>query len=101
MPKSISSELPCKRVPAVLRHGAKDWKVSYIGNAPMPRFDPREWEKFVSRNHLKLGDACVFEVMENAGTELRFKVHIFRADDLPLELFVGPGMSLETAICID
>ncbi|KAM5576352.1 B3 domain-containing transcription factor VRN1-like [Rosa sericea] len=38
------------------------------------------WKSFVHDNHLKVGDACVFELKK--GCEVpTFKVHIFRAED--------------------
>lgn len=38
------------------------------------------WKSFVQDNHLKVGDACVFELKK--GSKVRtFKVHIFRAED--------------------
>ncbi|XP_024177872.1 uncharacterized protein LOC112183768 [Rosa chinensis] len=39
------------------------------------------WKSFVHDNHLKVGDACVFELKK--GCEVpTFKVHIFRAEDV-------------------
>ncbi|KAL8542475.1 hypothetical protein ACS0TY_003364 [Phlomoides rotata] len=112
MPMRLIPLLPDTSMPAVLRHGAKNWTVSYLGGVK-PRFVNRGWRRFVTQNHLKAGDVCVFELKENTGTNLRFKVHILRTDDLPHELIAtdpddllleelpGDGITVETAICID
>lgn len=34
------------------------------------------WHEFVKENHLRLGDVCIFELMEV--NDLVLKVHIFR-----------------------
>ncbi|KAL8527851.1 hypothetical protein ACS0TY_005611 [Phlomoides rotata] len=80
-PASITSILPLATVPAVLRYGGKNWDSSYMGNA---RKNIRAgWKEFVDDNHLKVGDACIFELMENTGTRLRFRVIIMRNKELP------------------
>lgn len=95
--------LPSATVPVVLSHGGKNWNLSYNGDYKAPRFDST-WKRFVIENHLKLGDACVFELTENSNTNLRFNVHILRLDDMPtelLELMDSFGQTVETPICID
>lgn len=39
------------------------------------------WKPFGQDNHLKVGDACVFELMKKGCEVPTFKVHIFRAED--------------------
>lgn len=38
---------------------------------------------FAHGNELKIGDACVFELMECNSTNVRFKVYILRGDFTP------------------
>lgn len=85
MPARMVQLLPRATIPVVLRHGGKNWNLSYKGDFKTPKFDPR-WKTFVTENHLKVGDACVFELMDKSRTKLRFKVHILRLDNLPNEL---------------
>lgn len=95
--------LPHATVPVVLRHGGKNWNLSYIGDARNPRFDSKCWRTFVAENHLKFGDACVFELMETSRTSLTFKVHILR-NHLPPELLAvidSRGKTPETPIELD
>lgn len=42
------------------------------------------WKSFVQDNHLKVGDACVFELKKGSKVPT-FKVHIFRAEDADIE----------------
>ncbi|KAL6124654.1 hypothetical protein ACLB2K_077166 [Fragaria x ananassa] len=49
------------------------------------RVDSRSWKAFVDDNNLKVGDGCVFELMECSGTKLMFRVQILRGD-IPAEL---------------
>ncbi|KAL6513500.1 hypothetical protein OROGR_020986 [Orobanche gracilis] len=84
LPVSVHKMLPCAAVPVVLRYGGKNWTVCYTGDSKRPRFDSK-WKNFVIDNHLKYGDACVFELTDPSRTKPVFKVHILRAD-LPPEL---------------
>ncbi|PIN25148.1 hypothetical protein CDL12_02090 [Handroanthus impetiginosus] len=84
IPARIVRELPQATVPVVLRYNCKNWNLSYMGNCSSPRLDSK-WKNFVNDNNLKIGDACVFELMENSSSNIRFKVHILRGD-LPPEL---------------
>ena len=37
------------------------------------------WKIFARENHLKVGDVCIFELINNIN--LTFKVHIYRVDE--------------------
>lgn len=76
--------LPRATVPVTLTYGGKDWHLSYRGDCVRPAFDSG-WRGFVKDNDLKCEDACVFELVENSGKNLKFKLHILRGD-LPPEL---------------
>ncbi|KAL7126035.1 hypothetical protein ABFS83_14G158100 [Erythranthe nasuta] len=83
-PISMTQRLPRATIPAVLRHGGKTWNMSYCGDAARPRFDYK-WKAFVADNNLKIGDGCVFELMEPDSKNAVFKVMIVRGD-IPPEL---------------
>ncbi|KAL2943724.1 hypothetical protein RDABS01_032071 [Bienertia sinuspersici] len=38
------------------------------------------WKAFAEDNKLKVGDVCVFELMESSDTNLKFKVRVLRGD---------------------
>ncbi|KAL7083490.1 hypothetical protein ACP275_14G166300 [Erythranthe tilingii] len=102
VPVTISNMLPRTTVPVVLRHGGKTWNMSYVGNVVRRRFDS-QWKTFVADNNLKVGDGCVFELMESSGTNLVFKVIIARGDIPPQlqELIDSRGKSDEAPIVLD
>ncbi|KAI3448970.1 hypothetical protein Pfo_005635 [Paulownia fortunei] len=102
LPTNMLLALPRATVPVALRHGGKNWKLSYIGDSSRPRFDSK-WKTFVTENHLKFGDACVFELIEPSSTNLLFKVHILRGD-LPPDLLAvvdSRGKTPDTPIVLD
>ncbi|KAL8457619.1 hypothetical protein ACS0TY_035473 [Phlomoides rotata] len=103
MPTHMVPFLPRATVPVVHSYGGKNRNLSYNGDYKPPKFD-RQWKIFVAENHLKIGDACVFELMENNGKNLRFKVHILGPGDMPAELqelIKSRGQTLEAPICIN
>lgn len=76
--------------------------MSYTGDCSFPMFDSN-WKAFVLENELKVGDTCVFELMECSRTNLRFKVHILRGD-LPPELLTkvnSRGKTSDAPIVLD
>ncbi|KAL3624572.1 hypothetical protein CASFOL_031240 [Castilleja foliolosa] len=77
-----SSMLPREAGPATLKHGGKNWTMQYIPTRT--RFISK-WKNFVIDNELKIGDACVFELIDPSPENLTFKVHILR-DEWPPEL---------------
>lgn len=83
--------LPSQDTQAVLTYKDKTWDVML--NTKAKRFD-FSWRHFVDDNHLKTGDACVFELMECQSTKVIFKVQILRGD-FPAELLAK--ISGETA----
>ncbi|XP_057497147.1 B3 domain-containing protein Os06g0112300-like isoform X3 [Actinidia eriantha] len=78
-PKKMYSLLPCSRVPVVLTYCGKKWEMVYYGDSNPKRFD-RNWKKFAIDTDLKLGDACVFEIVEFSSSNLKFRVQILRGE---------------------
>jgi len=65
--------------------------MDYNGQNKTKLFDSVGWEKFAEENYLKLGDACVFELMKNSEEEIEFKVQILRGEEDPIVLSEFPG----------
>ncbi|XP_073136100.1 B3 domain-containing protein Os04g0386900-like [Henckelia pumila] len=104
LPAHMVQLLPLAIVPVILRYRGKDWNASYRGGSGRPTFAfDSEWKRFLSDNDLKCGDGCVFELVQNSRSNLRFKVHIFRGD-LPPELVPvvdSRGMTFDSPIVLD
>ncbi|XP_010056520.2 B3 domain-containing protein Os04g0386900 [Eucalyptus grandis] len=82
IPSRMHSLLPSQDTQTVLAYKDKTWNVMLYTKTK--RFD-YSWKQFVDDNHLKAGDACVFELMECLSTKVTFKVQILRSD-FPAEL---------------
>ncbi|XP_057800439.1 B3 domain-containing protein Os04g0386900-like isoform X2 [Salvia miltiorrhiza] len=99
VPTHILPSLPSVAVPLVLRHGDKEWRTLYNGGCRRPRIEYAGWKSFVVDNNLKVGDACVFEVLESSTEILRLRVLILRNTMyLPPQLLPSDGRTPETAI---
>ena len=71
-------------IPTVLTCRGKNWEMSYNGaSGRFKRFIG--WRAFIDDNNVKVGDACVFELMECCSTKLVFRVQILKGD-FPAEL---------------
>ncbi|KAG8363534.1 hypothetical protein BUALT_Bualt19G0032400 [Buddleja alternifolia] len=102
LPVNVIDMLPRATIPVVLRHKGKNWNMSYAGDSSRPRFGPK-WRTFVTENNLKVGDACVFELMEPTNTNLKLRVLILRGDTPPelLALVDTRGKTSVTPIVVD
>ncbi|XP_058730598.1 B3 domain-containing protein Os04g0386900-like [Vicia villosa] len=65
-------------IPTVLNCRGKSWDMTYNGQNKFKQFDTTGWRNFVKDNNLKIGDACVFELMENSEEKIVFEVQILR-----------------------
>ncbi|CAA6669637.1 unnamed protein product [Spirodela intermedia] len=101
IPRSFYPELPAATVPAALSCGNKTWVVSYLGDREQRRFDGR-WRDFAVDHRLKVGDACVFELMHGGGS-LNFKVQILDGSvpSSPVAAASDDGSSSDFPITID
>ncbi|KAM0934120.1 putative transcription factor B3-Domain family [Dioscorea sansibarensis] len=73
IPRTFYQYLPSESLPVVLSYGNKFWKMTYCGNLPKRRLYCG-WEKFATDNKLKIGDGCIFELVDSKN--LQFKVQI-------------------------
>ncbi|XP_059645529.1 B3 domain-containing protein Os04g0386900-like [Cornus florida] len=100
LPTKMHPVLPCATIPVVLSYRGKNWEMVYYGDRSGKRFDSN-WKTFIIDNDLKLGDACVFELMECNSKNVKFRVQILRGD-FPSELLARVnGESSNTPIIID
>ncbi|KAK2380760.1 B3 domain-containing protein [Trifolium repens] len=95
---NICSTLPFVAVPTILNCRGKSWEMIYNGQNRGKLFDSNGWGNFVKDNNLKLGDACVFELMEHSKDKIVFEVQILRGNS-PFE-FSGIGDSEEEPIVL-
>ncbi|CAK8577343.1 unnamed protein product [Lathyrus sativus] len=72
----ICQKLPFGEVPTVLNCRGKSWDMTYNGQNKNKQFDTIGWRNFVKDNNLKVGDGCVFELMENSEEKIVFEVQI-------------------------
>ncbi|KAJ0989933.1 hypothetical protein J5N97_008289 [Dioscorea zingiberensis] len=96
IPKVFYKFLPSESLPVLLSYQNKVWKVMYCGHRQLRRIDIG-WKKFVADNKLKIGDGCVFELVDSK--KLRFNVQILNGQ-LPPE-FTPSGQTSNTPILID
>ncbi|KAL0913960.1 hypothetical protein M5K25_017455 [Dendrobium thyrsiflorum] len=95
VPKSFHKSLPNATLQVILVHQGKTWVVKYYGESPLKRFGGG-WKKFALENKLKIGDGCVFELIDDK--ELKLGVQILNGQ-IPLE-FIKLG-SAEKPINLD
>ncbi|XP_020114868.1 B3 domain-containing protein Os04g0386900-like [Ananas comosus] len=96
IPAKFYKFLPATCAPATLSCGSSSWKVNYIGDRGFRRFDS-DWKHFATDSKLRVGDALVFELVDEA--KLKFRVRILRGD-VP-EMFAAGGDSSDSPIVID
>lgn len=92
--------LPKKNVQTTLIRGQSSWEVTYSVKGTQKRFDIPGWTQFVVANSLKVGDACVFELMECSNTAMTLKVQVLRGD-FPSSLQDKRNGSIENPIVVE
>ncbi|KAL8113383.1 hypothetical protein AgCh_020633 [Apium graveolens] len=102
VPAKLTVSLPKLDIPVVFTFGGKKWETrSYVyrreGNTWRTSI---KWREFVIDNHLKEGDACVFELTEFNNQLIKIKVQILRGD-FPSQLLPrAHGQSADKPIVI-
>ncbi|XP_072974023.1 B3 domain-containing protein Os04g0386900-like [Typha angustifolia] len=96
IPSRFYSFLPTECVPVVLSYRKKNWEMRYYGDRSLRRFDSG-WRHFAVDNNLRIGDACVLQLMDEKN--LKFEVRILRGD-IPEEFAVN-GQSSDSPIVIE
>ena len=107
IPSCLHRHLPGSRAPAVLLFGNQSWAVTYCGDLKCKKLGPG-WKDFAIANRLRIGDACVFELIKPAagGTgsegdeEVVFRVQVLRGN-LPEEITSRGATSQDPIVIVD
>ncbi|PKA55715.1 B3 domain-containing protein [Apostasia shenzhenica] len=73
IPANFHQFLPSCNTKAILWHQSKEWVVDYVIRKTYKVLNGG-WRKFATDNNLRLGDACVFELMD--AEKVMFRVQI-------------------------
>ncbi|XP_062224742.1 B3 domain-containing protein Os04g0386900-like [Phragmites australis] len=81
VPKSLAPFLPSASAPATLTWRGRSWEMRFTGGRQIRRLEAG-WRAFALDNDLRLGDGCVFELVDSAaeGGAVAFRVQHLRAD---------------------
>ncbi|GMP42158.1 hypothetical protein CsSME_00011985 [Camellia sinensis var. sinensis] len=101
LPVKAQPVLPSSRIPVVLTYRGKNWEIILHGDSSRKRFDPPSWRTFASDNDLKVGDACLFELVEFSSSNHKFRVQILRGDFPSVLLERVNGETPNTPIVVD
>ncbi|CAL5331002.1 unnamed protein product [Camellia sinensis] len=101
LPVKAHPVLPSSRIPVVLTYRGKNWEIILHGDSSRKRFDPPSWRTFASDNDLKVGDACLFELVEFSSSNHKFRVQILRGDFPSVLLERVNGETPNTPIVVD
>ncbi|KAK7362472.1 hypothetical protein VNO77_04586 [Canavalia gladiata] len=97
---NLQLKLPSVAVPTVLTNRGKSWDMVYNGQRKHRRFTSQGWKMFADDNCLKIGDACIFELIESSDEKVILEVQILRGD-IPSEILEYEGQSAEMPIVIN
>ncbi|GJM98445.1 hypothetical protein PR202_ga15459 [Eleusine coracana subsp. coracana] len=102
VPKSLAPFLPPNTVPATLTWCGRSWDMRFTGGRQIQRLEAG-WRGFALDNGLRLGDGCVFELLDGAagGGTVRFSVQVLRADIPPAIRERAGGYTSSSPIEID
>uniref|UniRef100_A0A2P2JG75 TF-B3 domain-containing protein n=1 Tax=Rhizophora mucronata TaxID=61149 RepID=A0A2P2JG75_RHIMU len=99
VPVKLSAVLPSRVVPAFITYRGKKWRMVFHGEYKCKRMHSG-WGKFVIDNKLKVGDACVFELLECSSQKITFRAQILRGDSPPEFSHWMTGESAEAPVVI-
>ncbi|GJN33630.1 hypothetical protein PR202_gb22250 [Eleusine coracana subsp. coracana] len=102
VPKSLAPFLPPSTVPATLTWRGRSWDMRFTGGRQIQRLEAG-WRGFALDNGLRLGDGCVFELLDGAagGGTVKFIVQVLRADIPPAIRERAGGYTSSSPIEID
>ncbi|CAD6263975.1 unnamed protein product [Miscanthus lutarioriparius] len=100
VPRSLAPFLPATTVPAKVTWQGRSWEMRFTGGRQIQRLEAG-WRGFALDNGLKLGDGCVFELLDGKAEGVVFRVQVLRAD-IPEEIRErAGGYTSSTPILID
>ncbi|KAL6002173.1 hypothetical protein ACLOJK_037621 [Asimina triloba] len=98
VPQKFVKFLPLAEVPMILHCRDKRWEMKYYGNRQFSVFD-YNWKYFAVDNNLKVGDALIFELIDDKKVE--FKVQILDGKIPSVAIPCNEGGSSASPIIID
>jgi hypothetical protein len=80
VPRSLAPFLPSTTAPATLTWCGRSWDMRFTGGRQIQRLEAG-WRGFALDSSLRLGDGCVFELVDGAteGGTIRFSMQVLRA----------------------
>ncbi|XP_040379035.1 B3 domain-containing protein Os04g0386900-like [Oryza brachyantha] len=100
VPRSFAPFLPSKTAPATVTWRGRSWGMRFTGGRLIQRLEAG-WRGFAVDNDLRLGDGCVFELVDGGGDRVEFRVQVLRAE-IPARITGrAGGCTSATPIVID
>uniref|UniRef100_A0A0D9W436 TF-B3 domain-containing protein n=1 Tax=Leersia perrieri TaxID=77586 RepID=A0A0D9W436_9ORYZ len=79
VPRSLAPFLPATTAPATLWWRGRSWGMRFTGGRMIQRLEAG-WRGFAVDNDLRLGDGCLFELVDGGGERVEFRVQVLRAE---------------------
>ncbi|XP_072957947.1 B3 domain-containing protein Os04g0386900-like isoform X2 [Typha angustifolia] len=98
IPKAFHPFLPSCSVHISISCGNRTWEMKYRGNCLLKKFETG-WKIFAIDNNLKIGDGCVFELMDSKN--LKFRAQILRGEIPSMVVSNADGQNFNSPIMID
>ncbi|XP_020244817.1 B3 domain-containing protein Os04g0386900-like [Asparagus officinalis] len=98
IPKCFRHFLPNYSVQVILSCGDRSWRVKYSGQLFLKRITTG-WREFALDNKLKVGDGCIYELLDRK--HLEFRVQILRGEVPPMFACDLYGRSSDRPVIID
>lgn len=82
LPAKVCASIPPFTGTLFFTNRGKEWKTPYnvVDQKGRTWKASIKWRDFAIDNHLKEGDACVFELTERSNTVIKFRVQILKGD---------------------
>ncbi|WVZ85313.1 hypothetical protein U9M48_032257 [Paspalum notatum var. saurae] len=100
VPRSLAPFLPATTVPAAVTRRGRRWGMRFTGGRQIQRLEAG-WRAFAVDNGLRLGDGCVFELVDGRPEGVVFRVQVLRADIPPAIRERAGGYTSSCPIVID
>ncbi|KAJ1270638.1 hypothetical protein BS78_06G068000 [Paspalum vaginatum] len=100
VPRSLAPFLPATTVPAAVTRRGRSWGMRFTGGRQIQRLEAG-WRAFAVDNGLRLGDGCVFELVDGKPEGVVFRVQVLRADIPPAIRERAGGYTSSSPILID
>ena len=79
VPRSLAPFLPAATAPATVAWRGRSWGMRFTGGRQVQRLEAG-WRGFALDAGLRLGDACVLELLDAGPDHVAFRAQVLRAD---------------------